>query len=199
MEKSLPVSWQYLATEDIESENIRCHQLQPEDPVAELLSKFRKSYAKAVVLINTEDNYQLAQEFLVGVPQPTFPVVVVKQTDGDEIFRCLERYSGEDIHARVDAENLVDDVDVTGRTSSEPTVSPLLKKSNAAESSLSNIQKLKAKFGFHSKQVGDLKTEIKRLMFAQDKTPLVVSQDGAKYGLLMSAFHNYEKLVGACV
>ena len=126
MEKSLPVSWQYLATEDIKSDNIRCHHLQPGDTVAELLNEFRKNCAKAVVLINTVDNYQLSQEFVVGVPQLTFPVVVVKQTDGDKILKCFKFYSGE-VHARVDAENLMDDMDLTGRN-------PIHKNSNAAES-----------------------------------------------------------------
>ena len=137
MEKPLPVNWQYLTTTDIETENIRCHQLQPDDSVAELLSKFRKNNAKAVILINTEDNYQLPKEFVVGVPQLTFPVLVVKLRNGVEILRCLELYSEEGIHACVDAESLVYDVDQFRRNSSEPSAAPPHKKLGAVESSIS--------------------------------------------------------------
>ena len=115
MEKSLPVDWLYLTTKDMKSDNIRLHQLNTGDPVAELLDKFRKNHAKAVVFINTEDNYQLVQEFVVGVPQLTFPVLVVKQTDGKKILQCYsELYSRDDIYARVE-----DDMNQSRRTSNK--------------------------------------------------------------------------------
>ena len=56
-------------------------------------------------------------------------------------------------------------------------------------------QKLKHKLKGESKQVADLKAEVKRLMLP-DKHPILMSQSSPKFALMMSAFHNYEKLVG---
>ena len=53
---------------------------------------------------------------------------------------------------------------------------------------------MKDKVKGQSKQVTELRTEIKRLMFVE-KHPIVVSENVAKFTLLMSAFHNYEKAV----
>lgn len=49
--------------------------------------------------------------------------------------------------------------------------------------------------GFQSKPVADLRAEIKKLMFASDKTPIVVVEEQARFIMIMSAFHNYEKVV----
>ena len=46
-----------------------------------------------------------------------------------------------------------------------------------------------------SKQVTDLRSEIKKWMFGPDKSPVVLSKDNAKISLVMSAFNNYEKTV----
>ena len=55
---------------------------------------------------------------------------------------------------------------------------------------------MKAKFGRQSKQVNDLRVELKRLMFtATEKNPLPVANDTSKFTMLMSAFNNYEKMV----
>ncbi len=55
---------------------------------------------------------------------------------------------------------------------------------------------MKAKFGGLSKQVTDLKVELKRMMFV-DKRPMIVSQNSSKFAMIMSAFHNYEKTVSS--
>ena len=55
---------------------------------------------------------------------------------------------------------------------------------------------MKAKLGFQSKPVADLKADIKKLMFtSSDKTPLVVVEDQGRFTMIMAALHNYEKVV----
>ena len=45
-----------------------------------------------------------------------------------------------------------------------------------------------------SKPAADLKVEVKRLMF-RDERPVPVVYDQAKFSMIMSAFHNYERQV----
>lgn len=111
MKRSMPVGWHYLSTEDVEAENIRLHELAKGEDLAALLEGFKRSYAKATVLINTEDSYEVAEDFVSGIGEVPFPLLVVRKTGGEEILRCLERHAGDSIHARVDAENQVDGVD----------------------------------------------------------------------------------------
>ncbi len=108
MEKSSPVGWQYLVTEREESENIRLHALQKDDHLPNLLDEFKQSYAKAVILINFEESYEVGEELVSSVATPPFPVLIVRKSDGEEILRCIERHEGESISAKVDAENQVD-------------------------------------------------------------------------------------------
>ena len=59
------------------------------------------------------------------------------------------------------------------------------------------LQRIKQVFGFNPKTGTDLKNEVKRLMFSSDKEkePFVVSNDEARFEMVMSAFTNYEKQV----
>ncbi len=105
------MDWQYLVTEDvsIEAENIRCHQLEKGDQVEELVERYTQSYAKALLLFNTSNDYKLEGEFLSRRKNAfSVPVLVVKRIDGEDIVRYLERYEGEDVFARIDAESTVD-------------------------------------------------------------------------------------------
>ena len=108
MEKSSPVDWQYLATESEQAENIRLHSLEPGDDLPQLLEEFKESYSKAVVLVNSEDSYEVPASIVSSVGTPLFPLFIVTKSDGEEILRCLERHEGDSIYARVDAENQVD-------------------------------------------------------------------------------------------
>ena len=105
MSQSSPVGWQYLVTKDKEAENIRLHELVKGEELGALLEGFKQSYAKATVLVNTEDSYEVAEGFVSGVKEVPFPLVVVRKSDGEEIMRCLERHTGDNVYARVDAEN----------------------------------------------------------------------------------------------
>ena len=62
----MPVDWKILATEDVQSQHIRCHELLPKDDLAMLVANFKQAHAKAVILINTQENYSIAPQFLEG-------------------------------------------------------------------------------------------------------------------------------------
>lgn len=46
-----------------------------------------------------------------------------------------------------------------------------------------------------SEQVTLLKAEVDRLMFLSENDPVVMTKDCAKFMHVMSAFHNYEKVM----
>ena len=50
------------------------------------------------------------------------------------------------------------------------------------------------KSGVQYKHAEDLKNEIQKLMFS-DNTPMVLSENQARFSMLMSSFQNYEKVV----
>lgn len=54
---------------------------------------------------------------------------------------------------------------------------------------------MKTKLGWQSKQVTELRAEVKRLMFTSDKNPVVMTQETSKFSQMMLAFSNYEKAV----
>ena len=57
------------------------------------------------------------------------------------------------------------------------------------------FQRFKQALGFNTKSSMDLKNEVKRLMFSSDREPVVVSNDDARFIMVMSAFTAYEKQV----
>ena len=107
---STPVDWKLLETEDIEGENIRCHQLQGNELLTELFERYRNSDSKAVVLINTSDDYQLAPDLISGVEKPCLPVIVLSKIDGETVLQCLDDASqiSEDVYAKIEVETDVD-------------------------------------------------------------------------------------------
>ena len=66
MYKCVPVDWKPLVTDSIESQHIRCHELQEGNELSMLVANFKGQHAKALVLINTQDNYSFAPQFLEG-------------------------------------------------------------------------------------------------------------------------------------
>lgn len=174
------VGWYLLATEDEEMGNIRLHELVKGQPFADLLVKLDHTLTKALVLINTEDNYEVAEEFVSGVREVPFPLLVVKRADGKEILRCLEHYNvREFIHATV----------VYQPAQSKP-------KSEHQPGILSGIARyVKTKITGHSKEVADLIAEIQGVMFSSTNAPVFMTEDKERFTQLMYAFHNYESTV----
>ena len=91
--------WWYLVTEDEETENIRLHQLVEGQELSSLFDRFK--YSKAVVLVNTEDHYELSRCFVSSVQEVSLPLLVVKKADGEKIMKHFEFLTGQGIYACV--------------------------------------------------------------------------------------------------
>ena len=105
IDKPVLVDWKIIVNDDIQSQHIRCHALQSDDKVKDLISLFRKALAKAVVLINTQDNYTLAPEFTEGVAKSNYPIVILTKSDGNSLVEMLDKYYGQtEVLARLDVE-----------------------------------------------------------------------------------------------
>jgi hypothetical protein len=100
--------WWYLVTEEEETENIRLHQLVERQ---ELPSLAEFKHTKALILINTVDNYQLAGDIVSSAKEAPLPILVVKQSDGKAILGHLEFQEGESIFASIGTEETSPQVD----------------------------------------------------------------------------------------
>ncbi len=109
-ERSTPVDWKLLETEDIQGEHIRCHQLLGNELLPDLFEQYRKSDTKAVILVNSVDTYRLSDDLLVGVEKPHLPVVILTKQDGTLVLECLDETKevDEDVYAKIDVETDVD-------------------------------------------------------------------------------------------
>jgi hypothetical protein len=105
VDKPVVVDWKIIINDEIQSQHIRCHALQSGDKVKDLISSFKRALAKAVVLINSQDNYTLAPEFTEGVKKSSFPIVILTKSDGNSLVDVLDRYYGQtEVLARLDIE-----------------------------------------------------------------------------------------------
>lgn len=107
-EKPVHIDWKIIVNDDIESQHIRCHALQPGDKIKDLISSFKKPLTKAIVLFNTQDNYALAPELTEGMERGSFPVVILTKTDGQALTEFLEKFYDQDVLARLDIVGRVD-------------------------------------------------------------------------------------------
>ena len=107
-EKLVLIDWKIIVNDDIQSQHIRCHALQPGDKVKDLISSFKQALAKAVVLINTQDNYTLAPELIEGMEKSSFPIVILTKSDGISLAEFLERHYEQDILARLDIVSMIE-------------------------------------------------------------------------------------------
>ena len=122
--KLAPLDWKLLVTtEDMESQNIRCHELKLQDNLPELIADFQKAHAVAVVLINTSDNYFLHPSFVTETQKSDFPVVLLTKSDGMALLRKVEQYE-ENVFAKISVDSVVDLpllMNGTLQTESKPT------------------------------------------------------------------------------
>jgi len=173
--KLTPVDWKLLVTnENLESQNIRCHELQDGDNLPELIAGFQKAHAVSIVLINTSDDYILHHSFLSEMQECHFPVVVLSKCDGMELLKKVEQYK-ENVFAKISIENFVD---LPVQTSVETT-----------ENGHITLHKMACK-----EAPFNLKAELKDLMFTAGK-PLVICEDSVTFTMVMSTFKQYEKYV----
>ena len=96
------VDWQLLTPYHIEGSHIRIHELQEGEDLHAAIDGYKSTYAKAVVIINTEESLILSKEVansLQNIGQ--YLVAVLSRSDGDTLLDCLqEQFEDEDMFAR---------------------------------------------------------------------------------------------------
>ena len=107
--KLAPVDWKLLVTKKMECQHVRCYELQTRDNLPELIARFQKTNAVAVVLINTSDDYILRPSFLAGVQESHTHILVLLLTknQGMTLLDMLEQ-SKEKVWAKITVESGVD-------------------------------------------------------------------------------------------
>ena len=126
MEVPIRVDWKVLTAEGIECQHIRYHGLQTTDNLNELATKYKQGLAIAMVLVNTDDSYELAENLCQGVlkaKKPILPAVVITSEDGKKVKEYLMRHDPGELHARFESKKQ-SHVEPTS-TQSESTPSPV--------------------------------------------------------------------------
>ena len=82
LENCVPVNWMPLVTDDVEShimqeKHIRCHELHKGDELSMLVANLEEQQAEALILINTQNNYSIAPQFLEGIDSSCMSVVLI--------------------------------------------------------------------------------------------------------------------------
>ena len=111
--KSRPdIDWASLTSNEATFPHIRLHRLSREDSLTMFLS-FLEQLASipatmAIVLINSEESYDLDEKFTTQERDVPVPVVLVKKKAGEELLKMVER------HARIIEANIEGEKDGEG-------------------------------------------------------------------------------------
>ena len=114
-ERINPVKKKVLVTEAVQGDHVFVYTLEEGDNLAEMVLDCRGQSAKAVVLINTCEDYSVDPVYLKGLERSTFPLIVVKHTDGQSLLKNLDRADGNDVMCDIDVESGVDLPDTLSR------------------------------------------------------------------------------------
>ena len=98
---SVTINWMYMATDNVDRDNIRVHQLKAEDDISNILNSYEPNYTKAVVFISFEDHFKPPCNLLVNTMEAPYPLLMVKKSDGEEILAFMNK--GEDTYGCIDA------------------------------------------------------------------------------------------------
>ena len=105
-DKLAPVDWKVLVhKQSMEGQHIRCHELNKEDNIANLIADFQNAYALAVVLINISDDYSLPPSFQMKTQISHIPVLLLKKCDGREMLNHLYSKERNVVFARISVED----------------------------------------------------------------------------------------------
>ena len=102
-----PVKKKVLVADEVEGDHVRLHELQFTEKLAEIMAGFRKNKCtKAVVVVNIADSLMLEPAHLEGLEGSNFPLLVVSQSDGQELKRILDQQ--DDVLCDINVESTVD-------------------------------------------------------------------------------------------
>ena len=103
--KSCPdIDWVRLTANEATFPHIRLHRLSRQDSLTMLLEEVKGIPATmAIVLINSEESYDLDEKFTTQERDVPVPVLLVKKKAGEELLRMVERYA-RNIEANIERE-----------------------------------------------------------------------------------------------
>lgn len=102
-----PVKKKVLVADEVEGDHVRLHELQFTEKLAEIMAGFRKNKCtKAVVVVNIADSLMLEPAHLEGLEGSNFPLLVVSQSDGQQLKRILSEQN--DVLCDINVETTVD-------------------------------------------------------------------------------------------
>lgn len=129
------VDWKILTAEGVECQHIRYHQLQTGDNLNSLATKYKKSHAVSLVLVNTEDSLELAPEFkeaVVKLKKGSLAVVLITADNGRSLREFLNRHDTGELLARIEPKNMPQ-VDPQSSIPPGATYSPVLPPKSGAK------------------------------------------------------------------
>jgi len=94
------LDWTIIVSEDVTAsgDHIRCHQLKTDENLNEVLAGYLYSEAAAIVLINSENNYNVVDEVQSEV---CVPVLVLSSEEGQKLLQALENAEDNSVFAAV--------------------------------------------------------------------------------------------------
>jgi len=129
------IDWKILTAEGVECQHIRYHQLQTGDNLNSLATKYKKSHAVSLVLVNTEDSLELAPEFkeaVVKLKKGSLAVVLITADNGRSLREFLNRHDTGELLARIEPKNMPQ-VDPQSSIPPGATYSPVLPPKSGAK------------------------------------------------------------------
>lgn len=135
MDSAVRVDWKVLTTEALECQHIYYHQLQQGDTLAAISTKYKKSYAMAVVLVNIDDNLDLPAEFSEGYVKPKksgMPIILISASSGASLKELLSRHDPGELQAKIESKHQlhVEPLSQDNRGSASPEIIQRAKKSS---------------------------------------------------------------------
>lgn len=101
-EKLFKTGWKAFVSEDVDGQHIRLYKLKKGTRIA---NDLQNSSCVVAVVVNCEDSYELDPEQLHDI---TIPLIVVRASEGKELYDILMNYNVGDILARIEIESGVD-------------------------------------------------------------------------------------------
>lgn len=95
--------WTPVIIHDAMYEHVRCHQLQPEEDLPSLMDNLDSSPGtKALLLINTENNFVIHESLLTKDQVSLYPVIIIAAGSGKVLTDILERNESGAVKLKVD-------------------------------------------------------------------------------------------------
>lgn len=123
------VDWKIITVDPIVSQHILCHKLNKGDSIPDIIANCNSGYTTALILVNTEDGYLISRDFKWdGMDQPSFPVCILTEDDGDKLMSMVKQQEMGDVLARVESRSVSEAEAKRGKSPSPEELSLTLER-----------------------------------------------------------------------